>query len=209
MRIENDDGELIRHEFMFGSHRLEIKYAYRPGIPARGRYRIESPELDQAVIGPEAADDPGVKAHADEHAFGRKLPSSLIRSINQQQSFRVIPDTGDCVYFLGHFYKPELSKSLVEILEPSALLGTVVSEKGDTRLEDAARWYTDTLFGLVFGWASGAAAPAGEQLAEDLTKCDLILCDDSTKETADFYAVYHGARRVYLVHAKAAETAKP
>lgn len=207
--IEDDDGKLIGHVFMFGPHALEIDYVYRPGTPARGRYRIEGAELDEAVIGAEMAEDAGVEAHLDERGFGRKLPSSLIRSINQQQSFRVIPDGGDCVYSLGHFYKPELSKSLLELLEPSALLDTVVSEKGDTRLQDAGRWHTDTLFGLIFGWATGAAVPATEQLAQDLTKCDLILCDDSNKETADFYAVDHGARRVLLVHAKAAQTENP
>ena len=121
----------------------------------------------------------------------------------------MIPEAGDCVYSLGHFYKPELSKSLLEILEASMLLGPVVSEKGDTRLTDAARWDSDTLFGLVFGWAAGKPAPATEQLAQDLIKCDLILCDDSTKETADFYAIDYDARRVLLVHAKAAETPNP
>ena len=208
-QVEDDDGKLIAHVFMFGPHEIEITYVYRPGTPARGRYRIEGAELDEAVVGAEAAEDAGVETHLDERVFGRKLPSSLIRSINQQQSFRVIPGAGDCIYSLGHFYKPELSESLLELLEPSALLDTVVSEKGDTRLKDAARWGTDTLFGLIFGWASGAAAPATEQLARDLAKCDLILCDDSTKETADFYAVDDGARRVLLVHAKAAQTESP
>lgn len=207
--IEDEDGEPIGYRFMFGPYDLAITYIYKAGTPPRGRYRIDGAELDQAVTTAELAEDPGVETHPDERLFGRKLPTSLIRNINQQQSFRVIPTVGDCVYSLGHFFKPELGKSLLGILEPAALVKAVISEKGDTRLKDAARWGTDTLFGLVFGWGSGAPTPATDPVAQDLRACDLILCDDSTKETADFYAVDHATRRVLLVHAKAAKTANP
>lgn len=207
--ITDEDGEIIGYGFMYGPYELQIDYIFKAGTPPRGRYRIEGAELDQAVTTAEAAENSGVEKHPDEHLFGHKLPTSLIRSINQQQTFRVIPVTGECVYSLGHFFKPELGKSLLEILEASALVDTVISEKGDTRLDDPGKWDFHTLFGLVFGWSAGTLPPATEKLGQDLVACDLILCDDSTKETADFYAVDHAMRRVLLVHAKAAETANP
>jgi superfamily II DNA or RNA helicase len=210
--VEDDidtEGNVVGRAFSFGPYRLKIDYLYRATTPPRGRYRIESDELDAAVAGGEVAEDPGVELHEDDREFGRKLPNSLIRVLNQQQSFRVIPASADCVYSMGHFYKPELNSSLLEILEASTHTKTILSEKGDTRVKDAAQWGIQTLFGLVFGWTDGSLVAPTEQFGRDLAAADLIICDDSTSETADFYAVDPVARRVMLIHAKAAETRKP
>ena len=207
--VVDDDGKVIGQAFEFGPYQLSIEYMYRGTTPPRGRYKIEGETLDQAVTGVEAAENAGVELHEDDREFGHKLPSSLIRIINQQQSFRVIPASGDCVYSTGHFFKPELNPSMLEILEGSAHTKAVLSEKGDTRVKDAAKWNTQTLFGLVFGWLEGSLPKPTEQFGIDLIASQVIICDDSTVETADFYAVDPVARRVMLIHAKASETRNP
>lgn len=205
----DDDGKVIGQTFEFGPFQLSIKYIYRGTTPPRGRYKIEGEMLDQSVDGREPPENAGVELREDEREFGRKLPSSLIRIINQQQSFRIIPASGDCVYSTGHFYKPELNLSMLEILECSTHTMDVLSEKGDTRVKDVAKWNTQTLFGLVFGWLDGSLPKPTEQFGIDLIASQLIICDDSNVETADFYAVDPVARRVMLIHAKASKTRNP
>ncbi len=205
----DEEDNVVGHSFGFGPYRLAIDYVYRATTPPRGRYRIESEDLDAAVTAGEAAEDPDIEQHEDDREFGRKLPSSLIRIINQQQSFRVIPANGDCVYSMGHFYKPELNRSMLEILEKTDHTDTVLSEKGDTRVDNATKWDVETLFGLVFGWVDGSLPKPTEQFGLDLIASQVVICDDSTSETADFYAVDTAARRVMLIHAKAAKTRNP
>ena len=207
--VVDADGKVIAQSFEFGPYQLSIEYIYRGTAPPRGRYKIEGEKLDQAVTGVEAAENVGAELHEYDREIGRKLPSSLIRIINQQQSFRVIPASGDCVYSTGHFYKPELNPSMLEILEGSTHSKGVVSEKGDTRVTDAANWKTQTLFGLIFGWLDGSLPKPTEQFGKDLIASHVIICDDSTVETADFYSVDPVARRVMLIHAKASETPNP
>ncbi|HEK0800267.1 TPA: DEAD/DEAH box helicase family protein [Proteus mirabilis] len=207
--VVDDNGKVIGQTFEFGPFQLSIEYIYRGTTPLRGRYKIEGDKLDQSVTGHEAAENEGVELHEDDREFGRKLPSSLIRIINQQQSFRVIPVSGDCVYSTGHFYKPNLSLSMLEILECSVHTEAVKSEKGDTRVESVAKWNTETLFGLVFGWLDGSLSTPTEQFGIDLIKSQVVICDDSTIETADFYTVDPVARRVMLIHAKASKTRNP
>jgi hypothetical protein len=126
----------------------------------------------------------------------------LLGLLNQEQSFRVIPAEPNAVYTQGSFYTPKVDAELFSLLEPSNLLGPVVSEKGYTRITAAADWDTRTLFGLVWGWMGGAPTQ-GEAFAKDMHACDIMICDDSTRETADFYGIDDANHRVLVVHAKA------
>lgn len=196
-----DPMEPPRYIFNFGPHEVEIKYIYRSAIPSTGRYSISSSGLDNAVAEPNAPSG-GTEAEADNTVFGRTLSASLTRLINQEQSFRIVTSARGVVYSKSHFYKPEINEALMSILEPCPMVDLVVSEKGDTRLDNSADWGTKTLFGLVYGWINGA--PAGDvEFAKDLQRCTTVICDDRTDETADFYAIDPVARRVLIVHGKA------
>ncbi|OQS33812.1 hypothetical protein B0T45_19710 [Chromobacterium haemolyticum] len=190
-----------RYAFDFGSYEVEIKYIYKAAIPPTGRYAISCPDLNQAVAEADAATG-GSEVEADNTAFGRQMSVSLTRLINQEQSFRVVTSEPGVVYSKSHFYKPRIDKALMSILEPCKAVDLVLSEKGDTRLKSVTDWDSQTLFGLVYGWISGA--PTGKvQLAEDLQKCTTVICDDRNRETADFYGIDPVARRVLMIHGKA------
>ncbi|WP_238213612.1 DEAD/DEAH box helicase [Caballeronia novacaledonica] len=198
-----DPTEPPRYAFNFGPHEVEIKYIYRSAIPSTGRYAISSPGLNNAVADPTAPSG-GTETEADNTVFGRTLSASLTRLINQEQSFRIVTSVRGVVYSKSHFYKPEINDALMSILEPCAVFAAVKSEKGDTRIENLADWGTKTLFGLVYGWVNGT--PAGDvEFAKDLQRCTTVICDDRTDETADFYAIDPVARRVIMVHGKAAD----
>lgn len=190
-----------RYVFDFGPYEVEINYIYKASIPPTGRYAISCPDLNQAITDADGATG-GSEVEADNTVFGRQMSFSLTRLINQEQSFRVVTSKPGVIYTKSHFYRPRIDKALMSILEPCEALKDVVSEKGDTRLTSVADWESKTLFGLVYSWISGAPTDTVE-LAKDLYKCDTVICDDRSHETADFYGIDHAARRVLLVHGKA------
>lgn len=190
-----------RYAFDFGTYEVEINYIYKAAIPTTGRYAISCPDLNQAVAASDASVGGG-EVEVNNTAFGQQMSVSLTRLINQEQSFRVVTSEPGVVYSKAHFYKPEIDEGLMSILEPCKAVDLVVSEKGDTRLTSVVDWDSKTLFGLVYGWISGA--PNGKvQLAKDLQKCTMVICDDGNRETADFYGIDPVTRRVLLVHGKA------
>lgn len=192
-----------KYEFSFAGHKVRIEYLYRDTVPAAGRYRLSSEGLNEAVrIKDGPAEQAEEAADLDGTLFGGRRPATLLGLLNQEQSFRVIPAKPKAVYTHGSFYTPKVDAELFSLLEPSNLLGPVVSEKGDTRITAAADWDTRTLFGLVWGWMGGAPTQ-GEAFAEDMQACDIMICDDSTRETADFYGIDDANHRVLVVHAKA------
>jgi Type III restriction enzyme, res subunit len=197
----SDPKEPPRYAFDFGPHEIEIKYIYRAAIPSTGRYAISSPSLDSAVVAPTPPSG-GTEAEADNTVFGRTLSTSLTRLINQEQSFVIVTPVRGVVYSKSHFYRPEINETLMSILEPCAAVDPVVSEKGDTRLDNPAEWGTKTLFGLVYGWIEGASA-GNVEFANDIQRCSVVICDDRNDETADFYAIDPASRRVLIVHGKA------
>jgi superfamily II DNA or RNA helicase len=198
---QTKDGAPPRYCFDFGPYELEVKYIYRSSVPPAGRYAILGEPLNEAVA--EAEDDLGDREiDPDNRMFGRRLSTSLTRLINQEQSFRIIPSQDKVVYSHSHFYKPEVNEAVLSILEPCAALDDVVSEKGDTRVDDRSKWGQSTLFGLVYGWLEGGST-ASDPFAEDINGCETVICDDRTDETADFYGINSVARRVLVVHAKA------
>jgi hypothetical protein len=194
-----------RYCFDFGPHELELKYVYRDTVPTAGRYVISGDELNAALANEDG--DPGDREFdPDNRLFGRRFSTSLTRLINQEQAFRVIPSERGVVYSHAHFYKPEISDAVLSILEPCDALREVISEKGDTRVTDPARWGAATLFGVVYGWLQGGADD-GNEFAVDIKSCGTVICDNRNDETADFYGIDDVARRVLVVHAKAEDGA--
>jgi hypothetical protein len=199
--VQSDCGKPPRYVFDFGPHELQIDYIYRDTIPPAGRYVLSAKDLN-TVVAEADEDTSGREVDPDNRLFGRRLSTSLTRLINQDQSFRIVPGVKGVVYSHGHFYRPEINEAVLSILEPSAGLATVNSEKGDTRVTDPALWSTQTLFGLAYSWARDAPGPI-DGFARDFGACGLIICDDRNDETADFYCVDETARRLLIVHAKA------
>lgn len=195
--------ERPRYEFDFAGVTIRLDYLYRDSIPVGGRYRLSSQELNNRIC---AKGDPAeqVEADPDDDAglFGSATQPSLTALLNQAQSFRIIPAESNTVYAHGSFYKPRVDAGLFSILEHSNAIADIVSEKGDTRVHALADWNSQTLFGLMWDWLSGAVPPE-EKFAQDMCACDIVICDDGTKETADFYGIDDANQRIYIVHSKA------
>lgn len=206
----DDNDQVVGHSFIFDGHKVLIDYVYRNTIPAYGRYQLRSDELNAAVTeGPVADDDADdVVASLETRAFGRRLSPSLTRLINGEQAFQIITSSDGVVYSHGHFYKPDLDETMLNVLEGDAAVAAAISEKGDTRLKSRADWSSKTLFGLVETWARGGSFRS-DSLAADVAACDTIICDDSTTETADFYGIDPSSRKVLIIHAKADDVKKP
>lgn len=194
-----------RFAFNFGPFEVEIEYVYRSAIPSTGRYVISCSDLNYALSASNTS-DVGVEAEAVDVVGEKVPPTSLTRLINQEQSFRVITSVPGVVYSKYHFYKPEINAELLSILESCEAVDKVVSEKGDTRIKNVADWDARTLFGLVYGWCNGKSAGKIE-FAEDLQRCTTVICDDRNHETADFYGIDPIARRILIIHGKAANEA--
>lgn len=201
--VRPNEDEKGRYCFTFGKYTLELKYFYRDTIPPAGRYQIIGDELNDKIAKPDDAAEAAADSEPEDGSFGRRLPASLTRLINQEQAFRIIPATPDLVYSHGHFYKPDINAAVLSVLEPVPRLARVVSEKGDTRLKRVKAWDGGTLFGLVYGWAGGATYAKGNNFAADIAACKTVICDDRGKEIADFYGIDDEAKRVLIVHAKA------
>lgn len=193
--------------FEFNGHTVEIEYIYRSTIPPAGRYQLKSPNLNDALtLNGVGAGAGGGNTTGQTGAYGQKLSPSLTRLLNAEQAFQIIPSSEGTVYSHGHFYRPDIDETLLAVLEGDASIKPAISEKGDTRITDVADWQGQTLFGLVEAWSKGSA---GGALAADITNCDILICDDGSDETADFYAIDSKSSRVFIIHAKADKKANP
>lgn len=184
----------------------KIMYAVTGNVRPKGRYDIESPELDAFVRDPNS---PSTE------------PASLVRALNKEQAFRVIPSGSDLTYAKRLFYQTGLDidaiaagreeGSPLEMLMPSPWLEQVTSEKGGG---NARQWVAGSVFGGVFaefGLSShGARSNARARplhaldpaLAQELQTFDTMVCDDGGQEQADFMFKGESPRRVVFVHAK-------
>lgn len=199
----------VDHHFVFANIKVDIRYEYYSGVPARGRYVLKSEALNK-LLTDEAEDlDEGSDDEVAPSPYNQRLSPSLTRLLNVDQAFEVVPASSGVVYSHGHFYEPEVDKGLLSILEGEAAIIDVVSEKGDTRVDDKNDWNTKTLFGKIEDWGKGD--PKAPGLAGDLARASVLICDDSSVETADFYAIIDtgSEKRILIIHAKAAETANP
>lgn len=155
------------------------------------RYRIESSDLEELY-------------HSQEPGLNR----GLVRFLNHQQSFRVIPKSEGSFYTLGGFYSPMMrfgpqydddQIGLLKVLYPYAALDTIGSEKGQACAADESAWDTNSLFSIIdlLGVGHGMddlfGAPNGP---------DIRVCDDMGTEAADFILADTKKRKVIFIHAK-------
>lgn len=184
----------------------KITYTVTGNVRPRGRYDIESPELDAFV---RDSNSPSTE------------PASIVRALNKEQAFRVIPSRSDLTYAKRLFYQTGLDidaiaagheeGSPLEMLIPSPWLEQVSSEKGGG---SAKQWVAESVFGGVFAefglsnhGAHSNAKPRplrvlDPALSQELQTFDTMVCDDGGQEQADFMFKGESPRRVVFVHAK-------
>lgn len=157
------------------------------------RYHIESADLQDIY-------------HSEEQGLDR----GLVRFLNHQQSFRVIPKSESSFYTLGAFYSPMIrfgpqydddQIGLLKVLRPFAALDTIGSEKGTACAADGSGWDTNSLFSIIdkLGDGHGMKALFGTP--------DIRVCDDMGKESADFIIADTTKRKVVFIHAKGKDSA--
>lgn len=183
-----------------------IRYSVTGNVRPRGRYDIDSPELDAFVRDPNS---PSTE------------PASIVRALNKEQAFRIIPSGSDLTYAKRLFYQTGLDINAIaagheegtplEMLTPSLWLEQVSSEKGGG---NAKQWVAHSVFGGVFAefglsnhGASSTARPRplcalDSKLSQELHSFDTMVCDDGGQEQADFMFKGENPRRVVFVHAK-------
>ena len=184
----------------------KITYSVTGNVRRKGRYDIESPELDAFVRDPNA---PSTE------------PASLVRALNREQAFRVIPNGSDLTYAKRLFYQTGLDIAAIaagneegsplEMLTPSSWLAQVTSEKGGGT---AAQWVAHSVFGGMFAefGLSNHGAPSAANarpllaldptLSQEIQTFDTLVCDDGGQEQADFMCMGDAPKRVVFVHAK-------
>lgn len=170
------------------------------------RYRLESSELDKTFV------------RTDGRTKG------LARTLNESQSFNIIPDDKRVIYVHGRFYAPGLKFGdrfsqdeffAGHCLYPSPIFKNILSEKGARVLKASDQFDPCSLFSLIDSWRGGfdteklklAKSWVGRYHPERVVfKPTLSICDDTNKESADFILADSKQRRVVLVHAKASKS---
>lgn len=156
--------------------------------PLSKRYRIDSPDLMGLYTTEVSA-----------------LKGGIVRYLNQDQSFRIIPKSEGCFYAMGAFYSPTLrfgmsydddQFGLLQAMDTSASLASVASEKGNRCQANGDGWDTDSLFNIIDQLGHGF------DLDHLFGSPDLIVCDDMDKEVADFIIADSTEKKVIFVHAK-------
>lgn len=158
------------------------------------RYQIESTDLEELY-------------HSQEPGLDR----GLVRFLNHQQSFRVIPKSEGSFYTLGAFYSPLIrfgpkydddQIGLLKILYPFEALDTVGSEKGQTCAEDGSAWDANSLFSII------DLLGVGYELEALFGTPDIVVCDDMGTEAADFILADTTENKVVFIHAKGNSSGK-
>ena len=158
------------------------------------RYQLSCPDLDDRFSMTDSIGDPTAR--------------SLIRYVNHEQSFRVVPalvPPDYAIYVGGLFCRPHLplagsaslSPDLLELFTGVPALRDVTNEKGAPGSARASGWEVGSLFHLIDTLGRGTA------LAAELRDTELLVCDDMQTETCDFVAVTSRPRRVIVMHLKA------
>jgi hypothetical protein len=186
-----------------------LKYQITGSIHRRGRYVVESPDLDRFVQDPAAA-----------------ATLSFVKAINKVQALRVVPLTPELTYAKKTFYRAGLDVAAIargeergtplEYLRPSAWMQRVTSEKGAGGMN---QWVNESIFGGMFAhygfpnlgrrWAAFTDRPIRSHdplLADELDTFETVVCDDGGQEWADFMLVSHQTSKVVFLHAKVGDS---
>lgn len=186
-----------------------LKYEISGSVHRRGRYVVESRQLDEYVRNPDAP---------------RTL--SFASAINKVQALRVVPVAHALTYAKRTFYRSGIDVGLLrsgvergtplEYLRPSNWMAQMQSEKGRGPI---GKWVTESIFGGLyahFGLPDRGNARAAftvrpvrqhdPDLADELDTFDLVVCDDGGQEWADFMLVSEPDKRVVFIHAKVGDS---
>lgn len=172
----------------------------------RCKYRLVSDELDETYY------------HVER---GGK---SVVKRLNEEQAFRIIPEARGVVYAAGDFYDPQIGLGrkyeakhalILDSILPFRVFGKIKSEKGlKSVLPNAAGWERDSLFGLIdrVGCLPDSRLTQVERdIACFFRNVDLLVCDDMGTELADFIMVQSelpGRNNVVFIHCKALKPQK-
>jgi hypothetical protein len=163
--------------------------------PKTKRYVIDSSDLDSLY-----------------YSEGEDYRRGLVRYLNTEQSFRLIPGSEGCFYTLGEFYSPILTfgprydddqTGLLKVLFDAHSLAAIGSEKGTQCFAQDAGWDATSLFGIIDGLGVGYGLEA------QFGSPDIVVCDDMGTEAADFILAYKSVKRVVFIHAKGNQAAQP
>lgn len=170
--------------------RVEVRYD-----PDSRRYSLVSPELEERYVVKDPARD----------------PRSIVRYLNEEQAFRVLPRSSGVVYAGGTFYQPLVQfgpryddgrLDLLAALQPVARLADITDEKGSACTTDGSGWERGCLFDLI------ARRGQGTVMATPLQDSDVLICDDMGTESADFIVANTTQSFVAFIHAKASAQRK-
>lgn len=162
---------------------------------AKKRYELKAPALQRLFI----------------RVGERGSEENVIAFLNRNQAFRIVPESAGCIYAHGRFYKPRFplhgtSKSrqidLLQILEAVPALQSAHSEKGRAGTATASGWEKDSIFELIDRPCTRTHKMPSLGELNRLMGCDILVCDDLNKETADFIAFRQSPKEVIFIHAK-------
>ncbi|MBN1800338.1 MAG: hypothetical protein JW891_02470 [Candidatus Lokiarchaeota archaeon] len=141
---------------------------------------------------------------------GLVIEETFTKYFNRTQSFRILPENTDVIYFRGQFYSPKLKIGkyfdpntyyLGQCFEVDNEIGNCKSEKGNTAYykENDDKWDSNSLFGIIFNRSTS------DTKLELFGSPNIIVCDDMNYEIADFILCETEPKneRVIFVHAKA------
>lgn len=163
------------------------------------RYRFHSDALNDLFKARETGD----RAHQQ----------TASQRISAQQSFRILVTEPNVVYAEKRFFEPRItykspdgSMPILDDVHVVKMLADAKSEKGEDFYTDKSRWHAESIFGAVDAivrTSSKAALRKGwQEFGVRLSAYPLIVCDDDSKEIADFIAVDPDQKKISFVHAK-------
>ena len=167
--------------------------------PENGKYRLASEKLNELFPPRETGD--------------RRQRQTIVQGLNQDQAFRIIVQAPGVVYSEGRFYRPRMrwtvdggAKPILDFISTAPCLDAVTSEKGE-RLYARRRdnWHKTSIFGLMGAACDGRLRALGipdDSLTRAMEEYPVWLCDDDTRETADFIGIDAVNKKLVFLHAK-------
>ncbi|MFN7541630.1 MAG: DEAD/DEAH box helicase [Acidobacteriota bacterium] len=181
-----------KFEWKIGGQKYEVSIHFDSG---KKRYELRAPALQRLFI----------------RVGDRGSEENVIAFLNRNQAFRVVPESAGCIYAHGRFYKPRFplygkAKSrqidLLQILETVPALASAHSEKGRKGTATASGWEKGSIFELIDRPLRRTSRMPSLGELNRLMGCDILVCDDLNKETADFIAYRQSPKEVIFIHAK-------
>jgi superfamily II DNA or RNA helicase len=167
--------------------------------PEAGKYRLVSDRLNELFPPKDAGD--------------RRQRQTMVQRLNQDQAFRLIVQRPGVVYSEGRFFLPRMrwtvdggDKPIIDSVSTAASLSNVTSEKGERHYaRNRDSWYRTSIFGLLGAACAGRLGALGipdDALTGAMGQYPIWLCDDDTRESADFIGLDEPDKKLVFLHAK-------